>query len=165
MAPGGITAKIDEAKDIQAVKDIQTTKEIIGQGTYRGPGGQIVDSNPFADLESSYGDSLYGPNKDTLPSSNLSAEDISTRSEHIMGARELTAAGEASLGTGTGRGYMAPGEITEKWQDALFSKDIQANKDLYRQRFGEGYHSTARARAFSPSAAQNLFGKMSDYNK
>ena len=48
---------------------VDQKKKIMGEGTYRGPGGQMVDPNPYADLETQYGSSLYGPDKGNIPDS------------------------------------------------------------------------------------------------
>ena len=48
---------------------IAQKKKAMGGGTYRGPGGQIVNPNQFADLEKAYGGNLYGSTEDNLPSS------------------------------------------------------------------------------------------------
>ena len=58
----------ERGRDAAGTTQIQAQQRQ-GAGTYRGPGGQVVDPNPFANLEQSYGDNLYGPNQGNLPES------------------------------------------------------------------------------------------------
>ena len=70
LSPEQYDIKVSRAEEYEAIyKAREKKKQAMGAGTYRGPGGQMVDPNPFADLEQTYGDPLYGPKEDNLPSS------------------------------------------------------------------------------------------------
>ena len=64
MSEGGISRLKDSLE-----KEALLRRSKMSTSTYRGPRGQIVDPKPFADLESTYGSPLYGPDKGNLPSS------------------------------------------------------------------------------------------------